>query len=38
MNHDSEKWLDDRISEDVNRMADKRIDELGSLTLDFLSF
>lgn len=28
MNHDSEKWLDDRISEDVNRMADKRIDEL----------
>ena len=28
MNHDSEKWLDDRISEDVDRMADKRIDEL----------
>ena len=25
MNHDSEKWLDDRISEDVDRMADKRI-------------
>ena len=22
MNHDSEKWLDDRISEDVDRMAD----------------
>ena len=28
MNHDSEKWLDDRISEDVDRMADKRIKEL----------
>ena len=28
MNHDSEKWLDDRIDEDVNRMVDKRIDEL----------
>jgi len=28
MNHDSEKWLDDRISEDVSRMADKRIKEL----------
>ena len=28
MNHDSEKWLDDWISEDVDRMADKRIEEL----------
>lgn len=28
MNHDSEKWLDDRISEDVDSMADKRIKEL----------
>lgn len=28
MNHDSEKWLNDRISEDVDRMADKRIKEL----------
>ena len=28
MNHDSEKWLDDRISEDVDRLADKRIKEL----------
>lgn len=28
MNHDSEKWLDDQISEDVDRMADKRIKEL----------
>lgn len=28
MNHDSEKWLDDWISEDVDRMADKRIKEL----------
>lgn len=28
MNYDSEKWLDDRISEDVDRMADKRIKEL----------
>ena len=28
MNHDSVKWLDDRISEDVDRMADKRIKEL----------
>lgn len=28
MNHDSEKWLDDRISEDVDRMVDKRIKEL----------
>ena len=28
MNHDSEKWLDERISEDVDRMADKRIKEL----------
>ena len=28
MNHDSEKWLDDRIDEDVIRMAEKRRKEL----------